>query len=595
VKKRYFLITILLVLVLLILLQPVLFPDRSRQYAPVVSMIGEDGSFTVSWKPSDEPGTLYELAETSVERQEVRPEDVIHRGSESSLFIEGKNTGSMLRFWVRPLTINGREHLWQTSDQSLAVFTRLEPPVFSLPSKIYPEPFNVAVTSPERESLIEITINGKPYPGGPMKSKASISVESGTRLVARTVLPGYLPSLPAYAEYGVGAEHVLVPGGNLLWYNQPASEFYQGVQERTYISWLTSEMEVQVSFYDHKTKAFEKPATLRKWERLDDHGAPSMLVLKEEPDRGKLLLSYSLHNSPLYLIRSLYSEDTSAWEPEKMIDEGPCTYPRLLEMQDGSLLIIYRKRVDAEEGLKKRTETLFAAQSNDNGLNWTKPVKLLDVAEGAWVYAGPLAMYNGQVFLAYSLLDEETGLNRDVWFVRYTPGSGSYVAPDGTNKPLPIPALGTQRIAETDDGQQAQIWDVKASADGTPIIAWMLSYQDKTEAWAARWTGEWVTSRIAEGAKIYYPSGIVLDGQDSSRAALSVLRGEVSEIEEWVTPDGGRTWRMAIAYSTDSPGHQFRPQYVKNAGEQLRLLWLTATNYSKWTAFETDLHAMLMK
>lgn len=597
-KKRRFpaLLTLAaaVALAFLLWLNPLLSPLPDAPGAPVVSVVSEDGSFQVRWSPSRTAGAVYELAQLSPGQAEPGPGDVVYAGGDAFFSIAARQAGEVLRFAVRAAAPGGRWGGWQTGDGSLAMLTRLPPPVFSLPSGTYPAPFSIFVTTPDPSATLELSRGESGFEPFP-RPDGKLAVSALTRLAARAVRPGFMPSLPVFAEYAVGTEQTVVPGGNLLWYNQPSAVYYRGARGRTYFSWLSGAGEVQAGYYDHETASFSRPVTLKTWERLDDHGAPALLIPEKGDGKGRLLAFYALHNSPLIVRRSLRPEDTALWEPETVVDPGPCTYPRPLQMPDDALGVVYRKRTDAGVEAAERTEDLFLSRSEDGGRRWSKPVQLTDFGQGTWAYAGPPAVYGNLLFLAFNVYNARTEGMADVWFAAVDPLKGTVVRPDGSESPLLLTLKDAGLLQQNGEGVQARVWDVGAAPDGTPRVAWMRSGSGGTEAWAARFDSRWVSARVAAGTDVYYPSGIVLDGRDETRAALGVLRDGVCEIEEWVTPDGGRSWRFAFSYTRRSATHRFRPQYVKNGSDALPLFWLSADKYTKWTSFSTNLHTVVLE
>lgn len=383
-----------------------------------------------------------------------------------------------------------------------------------------------------------------------------------------------------------GVIRSIADDGNILWYNQPSAEYYEGKYDRTYYTYVDSDNCAQIRFYDSYSKMLSQPTLLKKWDKHDDHSSPSICILQKGDYKGVILCAYSCHNSPLNLSISRKPEDISGFD-EIVIDTDDCTYPRLIQMDDGSVVIVYRKRIDAIDNLDQRTETLYFIRSWDGGRNWTAPYRIIDIEEGQWVYAGPIATMDEDICFGYGLLNADTLKIEDVKYIEFNVNDYSTIV-NGIDYSLPIHSANCETVIETSGTEEARVWDIKISDSSNPVLVWMLTDGNETEAFYAEKNDEWYISRVASGKIVYYPSGIVIDEENTNIVAISVEVDGVSEIEEWLC-SGTYTWRCLRKITDKSTHNQYRPQYIKNYSDDFRLMWLTGDNYTKWTDYDTQL------
>ena len=382
-------------------------------------------------------------------------------------------------------------------------------------------------------------------------------------------------------------------GANILWYNQPSAEFFAGEKQRSYYSFLSKNMDICIAAYDHNLKEFLKTTIIQEHiGSLDDHAAPSMIIVNNGIEKGKIIVAYSHHDSPLFIQRSMNAEDITEFEDKIVIDSGECTYPRMSYLDDGSIIVIYRKQIGNTDVLPKRTETLFYSRSFNNGKDWTEPVKIIDIESGEWVYAGPITTCKNNIYIAFGLYSPEKERIKDVRFFTFNveTAKGGF---GNSFTELPISIDNTELIYKTiEKEQEDRVWDIKI-IDEIPEISFSSTIQDVCTLHVARLVNEkWVISDVAEGGMMYYPAGIVIDEKDLNNVTIGVMHNGISEIEEWTTRDF-KTWEREKTITNNSNINQFRPQYVKNYNKEFRYIWLSGEVYNKWTDFDTDLNCYM--
>ncbi len=108
----------------------------------------------------------------------------------------------------------------------------------------------------------------------------------------------------------------------------------------TYIAYQGLGYDPYVASYNEATKKWSGPyrVGLNTLVR-DGHGSPSLFT---DP-QGRLHVLYGSHNSPMYHARTVTAGDISKWESLGPVDDGKTTYPQAFKLDDGRLVLFYRK------------------------------------------------------------------------------------------------------------------------------------------------------------------------------------------------------------------------------------------------------------
>jgi hypothetical protein len=146
-------------------------------------------------------------------------------------------------------------------------------------------------------------------------------------------------------------------------------------------------------------------------------------------------------------------------------------------------------------------------------------------------------------------------------------------------------------------GVRAWVWDVALTPDGHPVIVYATFPSKRRHVYwyAAFEDGRWISHRMTvAGPSISprtveqeYSGGITLDHRDPSIVYLSRKVGRWFEIERWITPDGGYSWRYQTVVRT--PGaNDVRPIVPRGSdGGPIGLLWLQGP-YRGYTKYRTS-------
>jgi len=137
----------------------------------------------------------------------------------------------------------------------------------------------------------------------------------------------------------------LASSGGWCWFGDPRGVYHEGLHRRTFVGWVSGRGDIQVASYDHDS-GVRAIATLAARFQVDDHAAPSLLVL---PD-GHLLVFWSAHaGKAMFYRRSSQPEEVSAWGPERTIPTNTAgtwgyTYPNPVQLsaEGGRIWLLWR-------------------------------------------------------------------------------------------------------------------------------------------------------------------------------------------------------------------------------------------------------------
>jgi BNR repeat-containing family member len=324
----------------------------------------------------------------------------------------------------------------------------------------------------------------------------------------------------------------------------------------------------------------------------DDHGAPAILV---EPD-GRLTVFWSGHNGQMMDYRTtLRPGDLRGWGPVRRIRSGlrgalGFTYPNpvLLAGERDKLYLFWRGADWSAD---------YATRGLDGG--WGPARKAIH-NPGQRPYVKVAS--NGSDTIALAFTDgHPRELKTSIYYVAYRDGwlrhaNGRPIARLGSGPIRPRQADLVYNAAK--DHVAAWVWDVALDSRGRPVIVYATFPSIRNQAyWYADWNGKrWLSHfmtfagpSISPGTvETDYSAGIALDHADPSIVYLSRKTRGSSEIEKWVTANGGYSWRHSTAVRAEGVGN-VRPVVPWGAGsEGLGLLWLRG-RYGSYTTYRTSI------
>ncbi len=331
----------------------------------------------------------------------------------------------------------------------------------------------------------------------------------------------------------------------------------------------------------------------------DDHANPAIMV---RPDRH-LLVFYSAHGGDELLYRvSLRPEDVTSWSEPSIVplDEGPVGYgltypnPIVLSGEDDRIFLFYR-------GHDRRPRFVLTLE----GGGWSDEHQLVRTERGD-SYAKYASDGEKTIHIAFTYGHPQGRPSNSLYYARYR--DGRFERADGSDicdiADLPFePADADTAYDAVAGGARAWVWDVAADSDGHPAIVYAVFPRPSDHRYRyACWDGDsWIDHEITragpwfpdtppgqEEKEVYYSGGAALDHGDPSVVYLSRSVRGVFEVERWVTPDRGRSWRSEAVTSGSSVGN-VRPVVPRHhTPDGPGLLWMSGP-YVSYTDYGTSI------
>lgn len=385
----------------------------------------------------------------------------------------------------------------------------------------------------------------------------------------------------------------LSPEASILWYNQPSSEYYSSKYNRTYFAYLSNNMCIYIKYFDHDLKVFSTPYKVKAYHKYsDDHGSPVLHIIKRGVDKGKIVLSYAHHNSELFFIKSHLAEDIYSWDKEMLISKEACTYPNLVETDEGELLVFYKKNIP-DNSSTSWTRNLCFKKSYDFGNTWEREVELVNFEQNTWIYPAPIKGKGTEIHIVFSYKKPYSVDVVDLFYIQSKNNGKNWTDYEGNVLKTPIEMNEIKPFYETMDGYQTRAWDLNLKYN-YPIFTF-VDYADKEViGYYGFIKNERInTQKVSNLSTCYYPGGITLDDNNPEIVYLSNEKGTTTSIESWYLNKSNRQFsKKKIIHSDDAAKH-FMPQSVKNYSE-IPLIWMKSEYYKSFSDFNSDLQFYLL-
>lgn len=416
-----------------------------------------------------------------------------------------------------------------------------------------------------------------------------ISIKKQRIIIIFLLAVFFLLNLALYAEIAT-----LTEDGAWCWFADPRGFYHQGIQERTYLGWITRSGDVQAAQYDHRSGQLDT-VTVRTAFQVDDHGNPSLLL---RPD-GHVMIFYCRHTSDrnMYYRVSSNPEDITSWGAERTvtnITSGNVTYPSVffLPAENNRLFLFYRG-IDWQPTMQT---------SSDAGETWGQPQKIIQIGERP--YTKYESDSNGRIHIAFTDGHPRNEPSNGIYHIYYENGAfyrsdGSYIKAAGSSA---VTAAEATRVYDASQGR-GWIWDIALDGSGNPVLVYAAMPQENNHNYRyARWNGSnwqdysitaaggWFPETPAGSSEPepHYSGGIILDHDNPSVVYLSREISGVFEIEKWTTFNGGGNW-SSRAVTSNSSLLNVRPFVPRNhkPGE-FDVVWMQG-HYEYYTNYGTAL------
>lgn len=377
----------------------------------------------------------------------------------------------------------------------------------------------------------------------------------------------------------------VTPSGVWTWFSDPRAVT---LGNKTYVGWVTSSGDVEIGSIDHVSGVLTT-ATLFPRFQQDDHVNPAILVL---PDR-RLMVFFARHALPgLFSRVSRNPEDITSWEFTRALPVyTKVTYvnPIQLEHEGNRIFLFWRDRTWRP-----------AFSTSVNGVTWSPRRILIDTGE-VFSYVKYASDGESRIHFAFTDTHPEFSAENNIYYAYYE--DGAFYRADGslirTIEALPLVPAEVDKIYDArSQGARAWIWDIALDDLGHPRIAYATFPSESDHRYRyARWDGTgWRDHEITRagisidesGDDPYYSAGITLDPENPAVVYLARQRSEVSDLERWITTDGGPTWFHQTIASVAGQKN-LRPVVPRNRrAESVAVLWPRG-QYRRYTDYETSI------
>ncbi len=437
----------------------------------------------------------------------------------------------------------------------------------------------------------------------------------------------------------------LTADGAWCWFSDPRAVYHEGKYKRTYTAWVDSFGDIVAAYYDHDSQEISTSVVHQDFE-IDDHDNPAIIIDK----KGYIMLFYAAHaeRSGIRLSKSVGPESIEGWEKVRFVGQNNdkivkkygdrYTYANVAYLSKEDKIYLFWRSSDG-----KPTYSFSA----DGGYNWSVGEVFINTGEKYKFKRPYLKVISNNVDKIGFAFTEGHPRNEDansIYFMYLK--EGMFRKADGTAiksiSQIPItpdevdivyegqarekkncpcskdaydnPPEFQETVEEKKDFQEdvaiekkgkAWIWDIAFDANELPIITYARFPDDENHWYAyARWDGnQWNNHDLINSGKWFpktpekkkewesnYSGGLSIDHENTNKIYLSVKRDSIFEIEEWTTPDHGKSWNKK-KLTQNSKKDNIRPFPVRNAkeGNPLQLIWMTNTFYEHYTKYNTAL------
>ncbi len=465
-------------------------------------------------------------------------------------------------------------------------------PVLSSPPGIYAQPFLLRLSPRDPAGEVSYAIGSQDF----QRYAAPIMIAGDVALRARETRPSGQVAERA-AHYQIGSPLELAPEGVTLWYNQPSAVRFRGKHDRSYFVWLAGTA-VTICYFDHAHKRFSPPFVIDRMPALNDHAAPSLQIVPQGRNAGRILVFYGMPNQRLTVRRSAIPEEIQAWDPAQTPIDGRLFYPNPVYLGSGRLAVFFSRNADPSDRLPLTHRVFGFATSVDDGETWSKPQTLVDFGDGYWIYAAPVSMIEGKITLAWSQYSFRRNTFSGIFLVQSTDGGENWALSNGHRLTLPIDRrAAVDLLGDRFRDTNIRVWDVRRTRGGT-----MLTFVRYSSTRAANYFGSLPDDslrlhawRIAPTTAGYYPGGAILGISSQLTVLASVLRNGTGEIEAWCSPDDGASWVSFFRITQRSAHDQVRPQVVQEDLDRARVTWLNSTRYDTYFSYRASLQTLALR
>jgi hypothetical protein len=332
----------------------------------------------------------------------------------------------------------------------------------------------------------------------------------------------------------------------------------------------------------------------------DDHNNPSLVFLPDgriaaffSPHSGRFLPPEGIPSIMRYRI-SERPHSIDSWGPVHTVPTNAAgelgyTYPNPIQ-QRGKLWLFWRG------GDWNPTFSY-----TENKIDWVPARELVRSAEGQRPYAKYVGDGTTSIHGIFSNGHVHDFTN-SLFYFRYEnnalfDGDGAKIA-NLSSVPIRLQSLDPV-YKYSSSGGRAWPHDIALTSAGRPRIVYTRRLgggSGDDTFWYAYHNGErWISRKIVEagaGRQSFTSGGATLDHEDPRFVYLSRTIGKWNQVEQWFTPDEGRTWETK-RLTDDTDHYSIRPVTPRGLRGANRILFSRGDETTKgYTDYSTRIHAL---
>jgi BNR repeat-containing family member len=376
--------------------------------------------------------------------------------------------------------------------------------------------------------------------------------------------------------------------GSWSFFGDPRAISHDG---HTFTGWISTSGNLWVARYTRGGKLSKK--LLFRGLGRDDHNNPSLvfrrdghLVVFFSPHSGRNLPPPGIPSVMRYMV-SLHPYSISEFGRVRTVDTNVpgglgYTYPNPVQLED-KLWLFWRG------GGWNPTFSY-----TEDGHDWVPARELVYSSEGQRPYAKYVDDGKQRIHAIFSN-GHVSSANNSLHYLRYD-GGGDLVDVGGHRlgslKDVPLHTSDLDHVYQY-DRRYGRAWpqDIALTSEGRPRIVYIRRTGDGDAYYYAYHNGtKWVSRRIvAAGGN---SAGATLDHDDPRFVYLSRKLGRWRQVEQWFTPDEGRTWTHR-QLTADPSGFCVRPVTPRGLRDANRIVYVWGDERTKsWNDFTTRVRAL---
>jgi BNR repeat-containing family member len=389
-----------------------------------------------------------------------------------------------------------------------------------------------------------------------------------------------------------GAVDRVLGAGSWSYFGDPRAISHDG---HTFTGWISTTGNVWVARYTAGGRLTKR--VIFKGLGRDDHNNPSLvfrhdghIVVFFSPHSGHHLPPPGIPSVMRYMV-SLHPYSIDGFGrvrtvPTNVLGGLGYTYPNPIQLED-KLWLFWRG------GAWNPTFSY-----TEDGVHWVPARELVYFGRAQRPYAKYVGDGNRRIHGIFTDGHPENWKN-SLHYLRYEANS-LYAASGrriGTLRSVPFHTSKLDPIyLYSDRGGRAWGHDIALTAEGRPRVVYTRRVANRDTFYYAYHNGtRWISRKIVEaghGTAFFHSGGATLDHEDPRFVYLSRTIGRWNQVEQWFTPNEGRTW--STRRLTDDPsGFSMRPVTPRGLRGANRILYVWGDERTTgFTDYTTRVHAL---